>query len=354
MSKNILFGLSTQNRAGKYLYYGAYDTDDIQSLVLGEIGIFWASKSNGPDADTGVYVAGGSNDDLTSASGSNMDIGDTPTVVPSVSKFYFAQGTGSGTPALLGNLIDPKSLSFKVLEYVAPVKKVQTVTIANASLVAGKVISFSAYAKQAPVGAVGTAKEMNIEYLIPTGATPTSIGAALKALVDAHSFSVSPVAIGNRLSGLPYLYSCSEAHSSDVVLTITWSVLQDGDIKNNSWATATSIIATGTAFKTGNGVGAELVELEKECAVFKGYNPSPVAGLFWNGAFYADATKSYHLITITSNIAVGDELGSNPSRGVTQTQYIAIDTSDSGGVLLEEIVSILSDIVEKRAVNPAA
>jgi hypothetical protein len=245
-------------------------------------------------------------------------------------------------------------MSFKVLEYVAPVKKVQTVTIVAASLVAGKVISFSAYAKNAPVGAVGTAKEMNIEYTIPTGGTATTIGAALKALVDAHVFSTKAQDFNNRMTGLPFLYSCSETHSSDVVLTITWNVLQDGDIKNNSWATATSTIATSTAFVTGNGYGAEIVELEKECAVEKGYNPYPNASNFYSGTFFASASKNYHLITITHNTRTIDTLGLNPTNGVIQTQYIAIDTDSAGMELLEEIVSVLTDMVEKRALAPAA
>jgi len=358
MGKNILFGLSTQNRTGKYLYYGAYDTDDIQSLVAGEIGLFWATKSAGPDADTGVFVGGGSNDDLTSLGGSNIDIADTPTMVTDIDKFFFAQGTGSGSKAVLGNFIDPRGMSFKVLEYVAPVKKVQTVTIAAATLVAGKTISFSAYAKNAPVGAVGTAKEMNIEYLIPNGATATTIGAAVKALVDAHIFSTQAQNLNtnnnNISTGLPFIYSCSEAHASDVVLTITWGLHQDGDIKNNSWATATSVIATTTAFVTGSGVGLRLAALELECAVEKGYNPSPNANYFWTEPFYADKTKNYHLITITHNIILDDDTLNINSAPTKQIQYIAIDTADTNDNLLEDIVSILTDMIAKRAIAPAA
>lgn len=354
MSKNILIGLSSANRASKYLYYGAYDTDDIQSLVSGELGIFWASKTTGPDADTGVYTGGGSNDDLTAGSGSNIDIADTPTMVTAVDKFYFAQGTGAGSAALLGNVIDPRNMSFKVLEYVATVKKVQTVTIAAATLVAGKVVSFSAYSKDAPVGAVGTAKEMNIEYTIPTGATATTIGAALKALVDAHVFSTQSFSFRNRTNVSPFIYSCAEAHSSDVVLTITWNTQCDGDIKNNSWATATSTIATTTPFTNGNGIGADIVELEKECAVERGYNPAVAASNLWNGTWYASASRNYHLVTITHYTTSNTTLGANPSVGVLQTQYIAIDTGNVGDELLEEVVSVLTDMVDKKALSPAA
>lgn len=351
--RNILFGLSTQNRTGKYLYYGAYDTDDIQSLVAGEIGIFFASKSAGPDQDTGVYTGGGSNDDATSLSGSNVDSGDTPTVVVDVDTFFFAQGTGAGSKAILGNLISTKDMSFKVEEYVAPVKKIQTVTIAAASLTAGKVISFSAYAAEAPEGAVGTAKSMDIEYTIPTGGTATTIGAALKALVDAHSFSTTARPLKNIETGLPYLYSCSEAHASDVVLTITWNVGFNGDIKNNSWATATSTIATSTALTTGHGSGRFIAELEKEIAVEKGYNRSVAASDLWTESWYASTSKNYHIITIKHKNDINDVLGTahNPT---WQTQYIVIDTADTDMNLLEEIVSILTDMVAKRAINPAA
>lgn len=351
--RNILFGDSSQNRTGKYLYYGAYDTDDIQSLVAGEIGIFFANKTAGPDQDTGVYVGGGSNDDATSLSGSNVDAGDTPTVVVDVDTFFFAQGTGAGSKAVLGNLISTKDMSFKVLEYVAPVKKVQTVTIASASLTAGKIISFSAYAAEAPVGAVGNAKSMDIEYVIPTGGTATTIGAALKALVDAHPFSTKAQALKNIETGLPYLYSCTEAHSSDVVLTITWNVGYNGDIKNNSWSTATSTIATSTPLTTGHGSGRFMAELEKEIAAEKGYNRALMASDMWSESWYASVSKNYHLIVITHKNNINDPLGTaiNPT---WQTQYIAIDTTDSNINLLEEIVSILSDMVAKRAVNPAA
>ena len=340
MTKNLLVGLSTQNRSGKYLYYGGYDTDDIQSLVAGEIGIFWASKSAGPDADTGAFTGGGSNDDLTSGAGSNVDIADTPNVVTGIDKFFFSMGTS--TKPRNGLVIDPKNMSFKVLEYVAPVKKVQTVTIAAASLVAGKVIGFSAYSKDAPIGATGGLKEMDVEYTIPTGGTATTIGAALKALIDAHAF------------GIKYFYSTSEAHSSDVVLTITWKAGYDGTILNNSWATATSTVATTTAFKVGNGTGASIVALEKECNVLGGYNPADDLPGVWTETANAASTSTYHLVTITSKDNTSDSLGLNPPVGVLKTQYIAIDTSDSGMVLLEEMVGLLTDMVEKRAVSGAA
>jgi hypothetical protein len=348
--RNILFGLSTQARDGKYLYYGAYDTDDIQSLVQGELAMFFASKSAGPDADTGAYTGGGSNDDLTGLSGSNIDVADAPNVVTGLDRFYFAQGTGAGNAALLGNIIDPLTMKFKVLEYVAPVQKVQTVTIAAASIVAGKVISFSAYSKGAPIGAVGMSKIMDIEYLIPTGGTATTVGAALKVLVDAHPFSTGKYPVGNRSSVNAYIASCAEAHSSDVVLTITWGVLQDGDIKNNSWATATSTIATTAAFVTGNGYGAEIVAFEKECAIQLGHNFSTEGAAMTTFTAQASTAKNYHLIVIDSKFVDQDPLGLNPSTSSLQTQYIAIDTTDTNNTLLEEIVSLLTDMVEKRAI----
>ena len=350
MSRNILFGLSSANRASKYLYYGAYDTDNIQTLLSGEIGVFWASKTNGPDADTGVFTGGGGNDDIGSAGGNNVDVDGTGVLVTNIDKFFFAQGTGNGNKAILGQVIDAKNMSFQVLEYVAPIKKVHTVTIAAASLVAGKVIDFSAYAKSTLPGMVGSSKEMNINYTIVTGDTATTIGAALKALVDAHPFSTQVASIGNRMTGLSILYSCSEAHSSDVVLTITWGVMQDGDIKNNSWATATSTIVATVAFKTGNGYGPELVELEKDIAVQKGYNPAPMASTFWTESFYASSAYNYHVIAITHYNETSDKLGANPPIGIKETQYIAIDTTNSGMELLEDIVSLLTDMVEKRTI----
>jgi hypothetical protein len=353
MTKNLLVGLSTVERSGKYLYNGAYDTDNIQTLVAGEIGIFFAAKSAGPDADTGVYTGGSTNDDAISLSGSNIDIDDTPNIVTEIDTFFFAQGTANGSKAILGNVISPKGMSFKVQEYVAPVKKVQTVTIAAASIVAGKLISFSAYAAEAPVGAVGTLKSMDIEYLIPTGGTATTVGAALKVLVDAHPFSTKNVSLRNIQTGLPYLYSCSEAHSSDVVLTITWEPDQNGDIKNNSYATATSTIATSYAMVSGKGEGRFLLELEKECAAEKGYNRAPAASDMWSEPFYISATGTYGVITITHKTEIHDTLGT-ASTPTTQTQYIAIDTGDAGNNLLENIVSVLTDIVDKKTLAPTA
>jgi hypothetical protein len=339
MTKNLLVGLSTQNRSGKYLYYGAYDTDNLHSLVAGELGVFWASKSNGPDADTGAYTGGGSNDDLTSSTGNVLDIGDTPTLVAGIDKFFFAVGAGTNK-VRLGSVINANNMTFKVAEYVAPVKKVQTITIAAASLVATKVISFSLYSKDAPVGAVGTLKEMNIDYTIPTGGTATTIGAAIKALMDAHGFTAK------------YLYSVSEAHSSDVVITVTWAVGKNGTIVNNSVATATSVIATSTALTTGNGTSAQFVTLEKECKVLGGYNENEVRG--WTEADQIVDSTNYHQITIQWNNNTSDALGLNPPVGVKQTQYLLVDTSDTDMTLLEEIVGLLSDMVAKRALNGAA
>lgn len=337
MTKNLLVALSTQNRSGKYLYYGAYDTDDIASLVAGELAIFWERKTNGPDQDTGAYTGGGSNDDLTSSAGNNVDFGDTPTMVPLVDRFYFAVGKGTNK-SLLGFGINPNTMKFKVSEYVAPVKKVQTVTIAAASLVAGKVINFSAYSKDAIKGAVGTLKEMNIDYTIPTGANATSIGAALKALIEAHGFYSK------------WLYSVSEAHAGDVVLTITWGVGMSGTIVNNSVATASSVIATTQVVVNGNGTAAKLAVLEKECKTRGGYNWN--FSEQWTETDQIDAAKSYHLITITWNDDTSDQLGLNNPVGVEKTQYIAIDTADTNMVLLEEVVGVLTDMVEKRAIAP--
>jgi hypothetical protein len=120
--RNILIGNSSTNRSGKYLYYGAYDTDNINSLGAGELGLFWVRKSAGPDADTGVYTAGGSNDDAGSLAGANIDIADALTAVSERDAFMIVQGT-SAQPRL-GQVICVKNMSFKVQEYVAPVKKV--------------------------------------------------------------------------------------------------------------------------------------------------------------------------------------------------------------------------------------
>jgi hypothetical protein len=341
MTKNLLIGNSSQNRAGKYLYYGAYDTDDIQSLVAGEIGIFWANKTAGPDADTGAYVGGGNNDDLTSLSGNNVDIADTPNVVTERDRFYFAQGR-TGGKTLLGMVINPQFMNFKVSEYVAPVKKIQTVTLTSGTFAAGKTISFSLYSKNAPAEAVGTVKSYDVEYTVPVGGTATSIGAAIKAMIETSTFY-------NR-----YIYSVSETHSSDVVFTITWGEGKDGDIKNNTYATCASAIATSTAFKVGNGTGSAIVALEKECAIHAGYNPAVAASKNWSDNFSAVSTSNYHLITITWKNDTSDKLGLNPITGIEQVQYIAIDTTETGMVLLEEIVGLLTDMVEKRAVSGAA
>lgn len=355
--KNILVGLSTQNRAGKYLYYGAYNTDAIQTLVAGELGIFWSSKSTGPDESGGVYTPGGGNDDKTSNAGINVDnvTGAVTTFIPDLDRFFFAQGTGNGKKAVLGSTINAKDITFKVLEYVAPTKKIQTVTIAAASLVAGNTISFSAYSKNAPIGATGTSKEMNIEYLIKTVDTATTIAANVLTLIKAHPFFTisSDVSQYNLLQYNTPIYAATATSASTVIFTITWNVLQDGDIKNNSWATAPATIATTTTMVTGNGMGDVMAILEKECAVEKGYNPAPEASLFWSEPFYINTANNYHLISISWRDSHNDQLGINPL-GLLQTQYIAIDTADGSANLLSNIVSILTDMTSKRAINSAA
>jgi hypothetical protein len=358
--KNLLIGLSTQNRSGKYLYYGAYNTDNIQGLLSGEIGLFWASKSAGPDAHTGVYAGGGGNDDTASSSGTDMTIGSTSNMVDNIDTFYFAQGTGNGSKAILSDLISPRNMKFKVLEYVAPQQLIQTVTLANATLVAGKYISFSAYAANAQVGAVGTAKEMLVEYLIQTNDTSTTIAAALELIIANHAFSNVNIPQdtnsnnNNRTTALPFLAATTDTHVSDIVLTFTWNPGQLGSIVSNGWSTVTTTIATTQAFITGQGVGADVAAFELETAVEKGYNPSPNAGYFWNEPFYASSSKNYHMIVITHQTTLDTDSIGSTGTPTLQYQYIAVDTTDTNDNLLNNIVSVLTDMVSKKALNPAA
>lgn len=339
--ENILVGLSTQNRTGKYLYYGAFDTDDIGSLVAGELGMFWANKSAGADsvdkafvADGGNYVAGGNNDDATSLAGTNVDIADTLSAVTEIDKFYFVQGIGD-SKAKVGLILNTKELSFKVLEYVAPVKKVQTVTIPAASIVAGKIVRFDLYSKTNNPGYAGGLKNKNVEYIM-TGVGATD-AAALAALINGTGFATK------------WLNTTTAAFSTDVVVTVTWNTSTDGTIVADTTSTATVTVATGTAFKEGHGTGAQLVSVEKEIKVREGYNPSNEASDLYSAGFDISAAKNYHQIIITSRHNGQDPLGSRDA-GVLVTQTICIDTADTNNVLLEEIVSILTDLVEKRAI----
>lgn len=104
----------------------------------------------------------------------------------------------------------------------------------------------------------------------------------------------------------------------------------------------------------GQGVGADVVELEKEYAVYgDGYNPSVYHPEDWYGdIFNADATKKYKFYIAESKSPQAHAFGMD-SEGMIVKSLIAFDTTGTS-TTLDEIFTALSAFSECEGDEPAA